>query len=102
MQTRFVYDGEGELTEEDRDGKVTPGLRSTETKASSGARTRREDATTGVRDLVYEDVLLDGSQHELTHTQRYSATTRAKRICASPVKAGCVKNSDISPKSAAG
>jgi RHS repeat-associated protein len=70
VRTRFQFDGEGREIEEDRDGRVV-GLVALDGDESIIRRTyTSEDATTGVRDLVCEEDLLDGAGNAVSQTHR--------------------------------
>jgi RHS repeat-associated protein len=81
VRKRFQYDAEGRVIEEDRDGHVTDGVPLDGDESILKHVYTTEDPTTGVRDLVCEEITLDSAQNEVTHTRRYfgDATTTADR-----------------------
>jgi RHS repeat-associated protein len=70
LRTRFVFDGEGRLTEERRDGRVVTGVPLDGDESILQHLYTAEDPVTGVRDLIYEDRLLDGNSVEVSRQQR--------------------------------
>jgi RHS repeat-associated protein len=79
VRTRFRYDGEGRQIEEDRDGRVVDGVQLDGDETVLRQVYTSEDATTGVRDLVCEQITLDSAGNEVTHLRRFfgDVTTEA-------------------------
>jgi YD repeat-containing protein len=70
VRARFAYDGEARQIEEDRDGKVVDGVSADGDESVIKNTYTAEDATTGVRDLVCEQITLDGSGNQVSHLKR--------------------------------
>ena len=82
VRTRYQYDGEGRVVEEDRDGRVDSGVALDGDESIIQHKYTAEDATTGVRDLVCEEFTLDGAGAQVTHTQRlYGDATTQAALC---------------------
>lgn len=86
VRTRFQYDAEGRLVEEDRDGRVVDGVPLDGDETILRHVYTTEDATTGVRDLVCEEIALDGSQHEVSHARRYYGDAATEAALCQPGK----------------
>jgi RHS repeat-associated protein len=70
VRTRFAFDGEARVIEERRDGRIAPGVSLDGDESIHRHTYTVEDTTTGVRDLVCEETLLDGAETVVSRTQR--------------------------------
>jgi RHS repeat-associated protein len=70
VRTRFEFDDEGRQIVERRDGRVTGGAALDGDESIYRRTYTSEDPTTGVRDLVCEEITLDGAEAVVSRTQR--------------------------------
>ena len=86
VRTRFKYDVEGRLIEEDRDGRVVDGVPLDGDETILRRVYTADDATSGVRDLVCEEIALDGSGNEVSHVRHYFGDTSTEAALCQPGK----------------
>lgn len=83
-RTRFAFDAEGRQTEERRDGFVGANGAPDGDETVLSRAYAAEDTATGVRDVVCEERVLDGSDVEVSHVQRlFGDATSVAALCQS-------------------